>query len=214
MKHGRFYLVTALAMFLTTGLSSIPVQAAQASKTYVARLVPLNAKVTGRRVSGELRLRVSDNTLTITLHAQGLSPGMMHMVHLHGFVSGKAASCPGRDADTNHDGIIDLNETEPMAGVTLVPLNKDPAALKIGNMTYPVASKDGRISYRQTVSLARLNEAMAATFHGASLDLDTRVVFIHGVPDTTSLPKTVASLPGVPAQVTLPIACGKIVPAR
>jgi hypothetical protein len=67
------------------------------------------------------------------------------------------------------------------------------------------------MSYEATVSLKSLDKNMAAHYHGASLDLDNRVVFIHGVPSDTGLPKTAASLPGVPAQVTLPIACGRIV---
>jgi hypothetical protein len=36
-------------------------------------------------------------------------------------------------------------------------------------------------------------------------------VFIHGVPSTTTLPASAASLGKIPAQVTVPIACGKIV---
>lgn len=211
MKNLRVCILTALAIILVFGLTTPNGRAAERSRVYTANLIPLNSKVTGREARGRLRLTVSGNTLTIRLDAHGLPPGMMHMVHLHGFVSGKAAACPGADADTNHDGIIDLNETEPAAGVTLVPLNGEPAALEIASSTYPVASKAGRISYHQTVSLARLNQEMKAKFHGASLELDKRVVFIHGVPAHTSLPGTVASLPGVPAQATLPIACGKIV---
>lgn len=214
MKHSRTYLVTLLGIGLIFASGILGAGPAQAPKSYIAKLIPLNARITGRRASGELRLTVSGGTLTLRLTAQGLPPGMMHMAHLHGFISGKAAVCPGADADTNHDGIIDLSETEPAAGVTLVPLDRDPAALKIASSTYPVASKNGRISYRQSVSLARLNREMKAKLHGASLDLDRRVVFIHGVPNSTALPKTVASLPGVPAPVTLPIACGKIVPIR
>jgi hypothetical protein len=38
-------------------------------------------------------------------------------------------------------------------------------------------------------------------------------VYIHGVPSATQLPSSVASLGPIPAQVTLPIACGKIEPA-
>jgi len=33
---------------------------------------------------------------------------------------------------------------------------------------------------------------------------------LHGVALDTPLPSTVASLPGLPAQLTLPIACGEI----
>jgi len=35
-------------------------------------------------------------------------------------------------------------------------------------------------------------------------------VYIHGVLPNTKLPASVASLGTIPAQVTLPIACGKI----
>lgn len=47
-------------------------------------------------------------------------------------------------------------------------------------------------------------------FPGQQLDLARRVVFIHGLPVDTKLPTSVASLGPIPAQVTLPIACGKI----
>ncbi|MGH9444516.1 MAG: hypothetical protein ACRD3O_02100 [Terriglobia bacterium] len=211
MRSRRIYLMAVCGLVLAVLVASVDGQAAQASKTYSAKLVPLNASVAGSKARGEARFTISGNTLTIRLNAQGLPPGMMHMVHWHGFLSGKAATCPGVAADTNHDGIIDLKETEPAAGVTLVPLNGDPAALKIASNTYPIASKTGRISYKQSVSLAALNREMAMKFSGTSLDLDKRVVFVHGVPASTTLPASVASLPGVPAQVTLPIACGKIV---
>jgi hypothetical protein len=55
-----------------------------------------------------------------------------------------------------------------------------------------------------------LKDAFAAKFPGQQLDLDRRVVFLHGVPTSTKLPATVASLDDIPAQVTLPIACGEI----
>ena len=65
-------------------------------------------------------------------------------------------------ADKNGDGIIDLIETEPMSGTTMVPFHDNPVSMQIVN--FPA----------------------------------------------TKLPATVASLDDVPAQVTLPIACGKI----
>lgn len=43
-----------------------------------------------------------------------------------------------------------------------------------------------------------------------ALDLDHRVVFIHGVLPITQLPASVASLGPIPAHTTLPIACGRI----
>ena len=76
--------------------------------------------------------------------------------------------------------------------------------------TYPKASATGPLQYKQTVSLSALQAAFAKTFDGQRLDLDRRVVFIHGIPAATKLPASVASLERIPAQVTSPIACGTI----
>ena len=55
---------------------------------------------------------------------------------------------------------------------------------------------------------------MAGTFSGAAPDPVKRVIFVHGIDAAAPLPKTVASLPGVPAQVALPIACGKLMQGK
>jgi hypothetical protein len=198
------------SVLLITFAAAATLAAQTGTQHYVATLTPLNAKVAGSRTHGVLRMMVSGDTLTVNLQAQVLSPGMMHMAHLHGFENGAAATCPTAAADTNHDGVIDLKETEAASGVTLIPFNADPAALDIPGKGYPTATKEGHLSYKKTVSIATLDAAMAKAYHGAKLDLDKRVVYIHGVPPTTKLPATAASLPGVPAQATLPIACGVV----
>lgn len=207
VKSLRFSSAVAACIVLAFGIG---VSQSRAAETWVAKIGPLNSKVTGHQARGVLTIRESGNTLLFTLNASGLPPEMMHMVHLHGFESGKNAVCPTMAADTNHDGVVDLNETEPMSGVTMIPLNGDPAAMEIAASTYPHASESGRIHYEKRVSLSALKAAFAKNFHGANLDLSHLVVFIHGVPAATKLPNTAASLPGVPAQVTLPVACGKL----
>jgi hypothetical protein len=64
------------------------------------------------------------------------------------------------------------------------------------------------------VSLSALQAAFGKAFDGQKLDLDRRVVFLHGVPATSRLKASVASLGPIPAQVTLPIACGEITRAK
>jgi hypothetical protein len=64
------------------------------------------------------------------------------------------------------------------------------------------------------VSLSALDAAFGQKYNGQKLQLEHRVVFIHGVPETTKLPATVASLGDIPAQVTIPIACGEIKHAK
>jgi hypothetical protein len=82
--------------------------------------------------------------------------------------------------------------------------------MEIVRDTYPKAGADGAFKYQKTVSLKDLEAAFAKTFGDKELDLDRRVVFIHGIVPSTKLPASVASLGTIPAQVTLPIACGEI----
>lgn len=62
--------------------------------------------------------------------------------------------------------IVDLAETEPAAGVTMIPLNGAPASLTLASDTYPVASKDGHVTYKQDASFDALSRQMAGTFSG------------------------------------------------
>jgi len=203
----------ALAAAGVIGLFVAPAGAADdsdASAVYVAHLHPLNSNVTGREAMGEAKFTIKGDSLTIQIDAEGLPPNMMHLQHFHGFKDNRQATCATPAADTNGDGIIDLIETEPMSGTTMVPFHDDPVSMQIVNDTYPKASAAGSYHYEKTVSWSALKAAFAKTFDDPELDLDKRVVYIHGVPPDTKLPASVASLGKIPAQVTLPIACGKI----
>jgi hypothetical protein len=180
----------------------------QSNAVYVAQLHPMNAKVTGHRTNGEARFAVKGDTLTITIMVKGASPGITHWQHFHGFRDNREATCASQTADANHDGIIDLIETEPASGTTMVPFIDDPVSMNVAEGTYPKASAAGTYEYRKTISLGDLNAAFGKAFGGATLDLDRRVVLIHG--SANPLPRSVASLGPIPAQVTLPIACGTI----
>jgi hypothetical protein len=170
----------------------------------------MNTKVTGVETTGEARFSIAGDTLTISVNAQKLPPDMMHLQHFHGFKDNRDAACPTEAADANHDGIIDLIETEPTSGTTMVPFHDDPVSMEIVRDTYPKAAADGTFQYQKTVSLKDLEAAFAKAFGDKELDLDRRVVFIHGILPATKLPASAASLGTIPAQVTLPIACGKI----
>lgn len=179
-------------------------------EVYIAHLHPMNSVVTGSQTTGEARFSVIGDKLTISIKVRGLPPNIVHWQHFHGFADNRAATCPSATADANGDGIIDLIETEPTAGTTMVPFTDDPVAMNVAHGTYPKASAAGTYTYRQTVSLKALTAAFAKAFKDQTLDLDRRVVFIHGVVPTSKLPASVASLGPIPADVTLPIACGRI----
>lgn len=183
-----------------------------ATADYIVRLQPMNTAVTDTKATGEARLSIDSGKLTITVTAEGLPPGIMHLQHFHGFKTDRVAHCPTHAADTNGDGIVDLIETNATSGTTMVPFTADPASMKIVTDTYPTASDQGTYTYRQTVPLEKLQQAFANAFEGQNLDFDRRVVYIHGVLPDAGLADSVASLGDIPAHVTLPIACGEIEP--
>ncbi|MEC5293752.1 hypothetical protein VSX64_24610 [Aurantimonas sp. C2-6-R+9] len=198
---------TAIALAALTEASV----AEESDATYAVELSPLNAEAAGTEARGTGTLTVSGDTLTVRVDAKGTSPNIMHLQHFHVFTEGDAASaCPTADSDTNGDGIIDLIETEPGAGITMVPFHADPPSMEIVADSYPVADAQGTYAYEQSVSLSSLKSAFAEKFPGQQLDLEQRVLFLHGVPEGIELPETVQSLGDVPAQTTLPIACGEI----
>lgn len=210
----RFLCAAAIATFACAPAvlaGTAPTKAdSKPSVAYVAQLHPLNTKVTGVGTTGEARFSVTDDILTISINAEKLPPDMMHLQHFHGFKDNRDATCPTEAADVNHDGIIDLIETEPTSGTTMVPFHDDPVSMEIVRDTYPKAGADGTFQYQKTVSLNDLEGAFAKAFDDTELDLDRRVVFIHGILASTKLPASAASLGTIPAQVTLPIACGEI----
>lgn len=181
-----------------------------AATTYVAQLHPLNTAVTGSQTMGEARFVQRGNELDIDIRVQDAPANIVHWQHFHGFADGSPATCPGASADANGDGIIDLIETEPASGTTMVPFISEPQSMDIPGGTYPTANAAGAYDYQATVPLDALQAAFNQAFPDQQLDLNRRVVFIHGVPEGTALPASVQSLGPIPAQTTLPIACGVI----
>jgi hypothetical protein len=191
------------------GIQSAPEMAASTGQTFTAQLSPVNAGLLGSTPTGEARLEILGDSMTIMVDVRGVPPGMAHLQHFHGFEDGSAARCPGAEADQNGDGIIDVVETAPMAGTTMVPFHGEPKNMEIAAETYPHADQQGSYSYRRTVALEELRSAFREKF-GGNLDLDRRVVFIHGVPQDMHLPATAETKAGLPAHATLPIACGEL----
>jgi hypothetical protein len=124
-------------------------------------------------------------------------------------VGGSKTSGEARFTITGDTLTIEVN-VEPAAGTTMVPFDDDPASMEVATGTYPKASSNGAFHYNNAVSLKALTSAFGKAFGDQNLDLDRRVVFIHGVFPSTKLPASAASLGPIPAHVTLPIACGKI----
>ncbi len=177
---------------------------------YVAELHAINTKASMSSAEGTVRFTVHGDSLTIRVNMRGVPAGIEHWQHFHGFPDGHQSSCPTSAADTSHDQLVDILETEPSAGTTMVPFNADPVAMDIPTHTYPHANTTGTYAYTRSVSLAALERAFGARYTGGTIDLSRRVAMVHGVPESTVLPGSVASLGTIPARITLPIACGAI----
>jgi hypothetical protein len=208
---GHALLVAAAAAGLPAAAGA---QTGQSNEVYVAHLSALNTTATGLKAVGKATFTIKGDSLTIAVNASGLPKDIEHWQHFHGFTDGREAACPTHSADVNGDGIIDVVETEAAAGTTMVPFSGDPVSMDVPHGTYPKASAAGTLQYQETVSLSALQAAFAKAFDGQKLDLDRRVVFIHGIPAASKLKASVASLGPIPAQVTLPIACGRITSAE
>jgi hypothetical protein len=183
---------------------------ASAVERYEATLTPLNADKIGGAAAGIAKFEIVDGKLKTTIDLVGLPPSMAHLQHFHGFGDDRNATCATLAQDVNNDGYVDLIETEAVSGVTMLPFHAHPASLDIAANTYPIADSKGRAHYDHVDIVAELEAALHASFGTGGLKLAERVIIVHTIPSDMKLPEGARSLPGVPPQVTLPIACGKI----
>ena len=124
------FFTLALALFIASCANAQREDAEQsASRRYSVKFVEINPHLTKDVVSGEANFTLAGDNIKITLQVRGVAPHEMHMQHVHGFIlgGGGAFRIPPPEADTNHDGVIDLIETYDYSGKTLIPLNDAPA---------------------------------------------------------------------------------------
>jgi len=200
----------------TTAITLIALAAAAEgglAEQFTGEIRPVNDGITDASPTGSVTVTAEGDDFVIEVTGTNFSEGM-HLAHLHGFATEdpEEAACATVAADENEDGIVDLIETREVSGVTMIPVIDDPASLQIQNDTYPVADESGRLYKLATANLPALTEAVREKF-GSPPAPGRRVVYFHGVPDGTALPGTVRSLEGVPASVTVPVACAELDPA-
>lgn len=217
MKINIFSLTIALAAFVLYSCNNAPKSGDQESQdgdtsfyaSYEAQLQSLNDSVTGSKTAGNATFIIKDGEMQVTIDVKNAPAGIQHWQHFHGFENGDAAEVPTMEQDANGDGIIDVTETEPVSGTTMVPFNDIPANMDVGANSYPEADEEGSYHYEATIPMEQLDSVFLEAF-GDEVNLDTRVLYIHGVPEDTELPESVASLGDIPASITIPIAAGKI----
>lgn len=181
------------------------------AEKYRAEIQSLNGDKLGIHPSGEADFTIDNDTLTVEITMNQTSPNTQHWMHFHGFPDGRDAKPATIAQDVNHDGYVDLPETEPVSGTTMVPFNDKPAEMNIPTDTYPVSDADGHFHYEKQVSLKDIQKKFKETFNDDELHLEKRVIYIHGIPESVDLPDTVqGSVMHYDPHTTLPIATGKI----
>ena len=178
---------------------------------YIAHIEPLDAEKIGTKAHGTATFEEKGDQLHIHVEMFDTPANIEHWEHFHGFPNGQKAHVPTAAQDVNHDGFIDLPETEPVSGTTMVPLDDAPENMNIPHDGYPVADSNGHYEYEIDVSLTKLQKKFKAAFGSDKLQLDKRVVYVHGVPADLELPDTVGGcVMSYDAHTTLPIAAGEI----
>ena len=178
---------------------------------YIAKIKPINADKIETQAHGIATFSENGNSLYIHVEMFDTSANIEHWEHFHGFPDGKQAHVPTLMQDVNHDGFIDLPETEAVSGTTMVPFDDAPQERSIPHDGYPVADKYGHYEYDKDVPLKDLQAKFRRAFGSDDLQLDKRVVYVHGVPADLKLPSSVAgNAMSYDAHTTLPIAAGEI----
>ena len=165
----------------------------------------------GSHAAGHASLVVTDDQLRAFVYVFGLSPGLPHAMHIHGFEEA-VAECPTM-ARAGADGLIDTLDGLPDYGPIQVSFttsgatggNLLPDGLDLSR--FPVAGPSGFLSYQRSFTIPaeiadRLGE-MHVVVHGH--DLNGNGTY-DGAPSSLS---DVVGAP-VPLEAELPVACGPL----
>ena len=178
---------------------------------YIAKITALNADKIGVNPHGTAEFTENGDKLHIKVEMFDTPKNIEHWEHFHGFPDGRDAQVPTMAQDVNHDGYIDLPETEPVSGTTMVPLDSAPEDMNIPHDGYPVADENGHYEYEVDVPLDKLQAKFKEAFGSTDLQLAKRVVYVHGVPAALKLPDSVkGDVMSYNAHTTLPIAAVNI----
>ncbi|UJH91766.1 hypothetical protein LZ575_03540 [Antarcticibacterium sp. 1MA-6-2] len=161
-------------------------------RTFTGDISPINTEINGNtEVSGTVKLRLEGNLMRIVVTAEGLAPNMMHMQHLQTSEAGKNTQCPGNNADSNNDGIVDVTEVSPNArGIYMIPLHMGPSSLDMMVDTYPRTNVNGEMYFTRTISLDSLREAVGESYKMTDLDFTRFNYVVQGVREGTDIPLT------------------------
>lgn len=208
------------AVVLAAGLSVVAVATAKRGgdrggpQQYRAKLAPVPHNPDadgGSNVTARSRLALRGRRLDVRLKARGLSPQLPHAMHIHGKDHPEVARCPGRDRREGGvsnqlietvDGLADYGPIQ----VSFTTRGDTSADSGLALDRFRSAKRNGKLSYRRTVTLPR----------DVAEHLDDKHIVIHGQDldrDGAYDPGPITAL-GAPLEAELPVACGEIARKR
>lgn len=167
--------ITACGKKATENVASDSQQEVMTEGTYWARLGPINTKVT-KNIQGEVKVQVYGDEFRVKSNLKNAGPEV-HKQYLH---SGDI--CPEINADVNHDGYIDGEESKKTTGEILVPFDGDLSAISLGGDSFPV----GNFNYEQTTSFSLMISDVE--FNRGRFALERRVVTVWGQSPVGEIP--------------------------
>ena len=193
------------AALLPLGMGSA--LAADGNATAKLSPIPLN----GVNASGTASVKVTGNTISVTMAANGLLADQPHAAHIH-FGADARHECPIAGDDTNKDGHLNTTEGGPAYGPVVVSLTTtgDTSPASVLAVERFNTAPGGKLTY-QRGDITVKPEVAAAVVAGQA------VVVIHGV-DYNGNGKydgdTKSDLnPALPTEATDPAICGVLAAA-
>lgn len=127
-----------------------------------------------------------------------------------------ARRCPNINDDINKDAYIDILEARLAVGKIVIPFDSSLDSQSLGD--YPSTDATGKMFYSQMASFDRMFMDLKSVDENPSDDLiklkddegitlPGRIVMFQGVPETTTLPESVATTDGESKHTTLPVGC-------
>ncbi|MFE6846519.1 hypothetical protein [Streptomyces sp. NPDC057686] len=198
--------VPAAAVFLTVGLSGPAL--AESGKAYQIDLAQLNNS--GSR--GTAMLSIKGNQLTVQIESEGMVPGSPSAQHLHGSTNGHDFQCPDASDDTNRDGILSNTEATVDYGdinISLTTSGDTQAASGLAVERMPVANKQGKVSYKRTITVSQAVVDHIKDLHIVQHGIDRNK---NGKYDFEGAGKSELD-PKLPQEATAPTNCGMVMGA-
>lgn len=165
--------------------------------TYYTVLRPVNFHSNGFIPYGQATFTLENDQLQVNTSLDDDQP-VKHRQTLH-----IGSRCPTSEDDTNGDSFIDYNEALKVVGKVLMPLDADLNSQAGGEDIYPTGRS---MSYSRMGVLSKINADLKFP-PGKGIGFEGRVVLIHGT-SQNAFPTSLASLPGEPAHLSLPVVCG------